>query len=243
MKKILLIVVSIIIFAVGNCYAQSSDVLEKVSKSDILKRFLSLTNGKILEARDIASLYEVVVEQNNKKGVLYLTKDDMYLIFGAVVDKEGKNIARDRMEEISKVDFSSIPVEDALVFKQGNGSKKLVMITDVDCPFCRKAMEWLNKQTDYTLYAFLYPLDIHPEAYEKSVKILCSEDKTGALKSVKAGNKINTEKCKDGEDRLKKHILVGQILQTSGTPLFVLDSGKKISGFNQAELEKYMEVK
>ena len=136
--------------------------------------------------------------------------------------------------------FSSSPLQDSITIKKGTGEHKLVMVTDVDCPYCRKAYEWLQGQDNYTLHVFLFPLDFHPQSYEKSVKVLCSQDIKAALKRAKSDEEIKGERCDKGEDRLKKHILVGQMLNLSGTPLFVLENGKKIEGLNKPELEKYL---
>jgi len=214
-----------------------------IPKSEALQKILSATDSKLKEVNDIGSVYEVVTERNDQKkvNIFYLTKDKKYIIGGALFDSNLRNITKERLDELNKVDFSQIPLNDAIVIRKGSGDKKLAMVTDVDCPFCRKAHEWLKTQDNYTLYVFLSPIDqLHPNARNKSIQILCSEDKTKALDDVKADKAITVEKCKQGEEILAKHVLVGQILGVNGTPLFITGGGRKIEGFNQPALEDYL---
>ena len=195
---------------------------------------------RVIEERDLGSLKEFVIERSGKKMLIYATKDGKYLLIGALLDaKTGKNLTKERYREVNKVDVSKLPLDDALKITFGKGGKKLVMISDPDCPFCRKAHAYL-KAKDVDLYVFLFPLDIHPQAYPKSVKILCSQNPAEAYDTALSGGKVEGKKCKEGENLLKKHILVGQILGVSGTPLFIREDGYRIEGFNVRELEEYL---
>ena len=195
---------------------------------------------RVLEERNLGSLKELVVERNGRKMLIYMSKDGKYLLIGALLDaKTGKNLTKERYKEINRVDVSKLPLEDALKITFGKGGKKLIMISDPDCPFCRKAHAYL-KNKDVELYVFLFPLDIHPEAFSKSVRILCSEDKVGAYDTALSGGKVSAERCGEGEKMLKKHILVGQIVGVAGTPLFIREDGIRIEGFNVKELEDYL---
>ncbi|MCC6346710.1 MAG: hypothetical protein IT388_05925, partial [Nitrospirales bacterium] len=143
MKRILSALVLFLFLATPLFAGQAES--EKVKGFEVMKNFLEKTQTTIKEVRDLGSLYEVALEQGKKKGLVYLTKDGQYIIAGgSLLDKNFTNITALRAEELNKVAFSEIPLNDALVIKKGSGAKKLVMITDVDCPFCRKAYEGLK---------------------------------------------------------------------------------------------------
>lgn len=72
-------------------------------------------------------LYEVVVVFPEEKKILYLTKDLKYLILGTVYDQEVVNVTQKRYLEVNKLDFQRLPLELALVQKEGNGTKKLAV--------------------------------------------------------------------------------------------------------------------
>jgi len=200
---------------------------------------LEQLGAKVVEENDLGNIYQVVVQfPDGKKEVGYITKDNKYLIIGNVIDTQtGENITANKYKELDKVDVSKVPLDEAIKLKFGKGDKKLIMVADPDCPFCRKAYEYL-KNKDVEVYLFLFPLDIHPKAKEKSVKILCSKDPAKAYDEVENNKELQTSECKEGEDKLKKHILISNTIGVRGTPLFVDMQGHKIEGFNINELEE-----
>ncbi len=145
-----------------------------------------------------------------------------------------------RHEEVKRVDVSTLPLNEAIRIKKGNGAKELIMFTDVDCPFSRKAHEWLRGQTDYTLYIFLYPLNIHHHSHDKSVQVLCSKNRIAALNTALSGKEIGTQKCEAGEKMLGKHIAVARKVGVHSTPVFVTDTGVIISGWGKHTQESIL---
>lgn len=238
MKQICMV---IMVFFIGLSFpVHGQDLAQKVKGMEVLADYLESTKVDLKEVRDLGSLYELVVDKGGKKNILYLTKDGQYIIFGRIFDKSRQNLTQDRLQEVSKIDFSKIRLDDAIQIRQGSGTKKLVMVTDVHCPYCRKAFTWLKGQKDFTLYVFLFPLDSYPKSKEKSVRILCSKDPASALELAKADKDIAADRCAEGEKKLERQIKAAQEMEISGTPLFVLEDGTKIGGFNQQALEKYL---
>lgn len=237
MKKLSILISILFLISTQACAQQSS---ANIKDSKAVKNFLSTTNSQLIEVKDLGNIYELIIQQGGRKGILYATKDGKYLLVGSLIDENSKNLTQERFEEITKVNFSELPLNDAVTIKKGSGAKKLVFITDVDCPFCKKAHQWLKEKTDYTLYVFFFPLPMHPNAYEKSIKVLCSENKKAALNLAKEDKEIPAQKCPDGENMLKKHMALAEGLGVTGTPLFITQDGKKISGFNQNALDNYL---
>ncbi len=236
------LVIAAMVLGLMVSYAHADQaLLKQVKGMDIVKTVLEPAGIELLDASDIGNLYEVVIQQGKQKGVLYATKDGKYLVQGALIDGKGANVTKVRFEELNKIDFAKVSLKDAIVIKKGTGAKKLIMVTDVDCPFCIKAYDWLKTQDNYTLYVYLMPIpQLHPKAYDKSVKVLCSKDVLAALDLAKANKDIPAEKCADGEAKLKKQMEIGAELGATGTPLFILDSGAKVVGFAQQPLEDYL---
>ena len=145
-----------------------------------------------------------------------------------------------RHEEANWVDVSKLPLKDAITIRKGNGAKELIMFTDVDCPFSRKAHEWLNSQTNYTLHIFLYPLNIHHHSHDKSVQVLCSKNRIAALHTALSGKEIGSEKCEAGEKMLARHIAVARKVGVHSTPIFVTETGAKISGWGKKTQESIL---
>lgn len=219
----------------------AADLVGKVKGMQVVKNLFG-DQVKVLEAKDLGNLYEVVASVPGRdKQIVYVTKDGLYLITGGnLVNKEKVNLTKDRYDEVNKVDVSKLPIKDAITITKGSGAKKLYLITDVDCPYCKKAWEWLKTQTDYTMYVFLFPLDMHPNAAEKSVKVLCDPKPEAAFDLVETDQPLTAEKCEAGEKLLQKHKAVSTELGVTGTPLIILGTGVKLSGFNQKALEGYL---
>jgi len=97
---------------------------------------------------------------NNFSGVF--SKDGKYIIAGVLFDrKTGENLTAEREKEINKIDINKIPLKDALHIKFGKGGRKLILVADPECPYCRMAFNYLkNKNVD--LYIFFMPLCCWP---------------------------------------------------------------------------------
>jgi len=217
------------------------DALKEVKELPILKALLP-PEIEVIEARDIGSLYELVIKEPSRGNqVYYVTKDGAYLIAGGnLIDKDKVNLTQKRHEEVNRVDVSKLPLNDAVQIKKGNGAKKLIMFSDVDCPFCRRAYDWLKGQTNYTLYVFFIPLDMHPKSPEKSVQVLCGKDREAAMERAQLDQDIGSQKCEAGEKMLAKHKAVAASIGLDGTPLFITDTGTRITGLQTTALENYL---
>ena len=81
-------------------------------------------------------LYEVFMGGQ----IIYTDEKLTFLIAeGRLVDpKTKKDITGERMEELTKIDFNSLPLDQAIKVVKGNGSRKLVVFSDVDCPYCKR---------------------------------------------------------------------------------------------------------
>jgi thiol:disulfide interchange protein DsbC len=218
----------------------AADPLSQVNEMPILNDLPG--QAKVIGANDLGSLYEVILSvPGHGKQVVYVTKDGSYMLMGGnLVNREKVNLTKLRHDEFDKVEVDRLPIKDAIEIKKGKGSKKLFMFTDVDCPFCKQSYNWLKTQTDLSLYVFLLPLPIHPSAYDKSIKILCQENKVAALELAESGQETTGNKCETGESTLRKHKSLAEELGVQATPLFITESGTRIMGFDQTAISGYL---
>lgn len=127
-----------------------------------------------------AGLYEVFMGGQ----IIYTDEKLSFLIAeGHVVDpKTKKDLTEARLADLMKIDFSSLPLDQAIKVVKGNGSRKLVVFSDVDCPYCKRLEQnELTNITDVTIYTFLYPIvQLHPDSANKSKAIWCAPNRTKA---------------------------------------------------------------
>ncbi len=189
-----------------------------------------------------AGLYEVFMGGQ----IIYTDDKFSFLIAeGRLVDpKTKKDITGERMDELSKIDFNSLPLDQAIKVVKGNGSRKLVVFSDVDCPFCKRLeQKELTNLNDVTIYTFLYPIEqLHPDAANKSRSIWCASNRVKAWQDWIFNNKLptSTAKC---DVPLEK---VGELAHRVGvnsTPTLFFENGKRMLGAQPYdEIEKSLQA-
>lgn len=175
--------------------------------------------------------------------VIYFAPESGHLLFAAVYDKNGLNVTAAAQDVSARKRLAAIDPADALVIGPA-GAPKVIEFTDPDCPYCQ-ALErfWAAKAAEGKVVQRLiyFVSGIHPEAAAKAEHILCSPDKEAAFKALYAGARPATLlKCADGGAKVAKDALIVKKMGISGTPTLFVD-GKLVSGFQQAELEAFLE--
>jgi len=90
---------------------------------------------KVLEVLTgpIKGMWEVDVETGGKKGLVYIDFSKKYLVSGSIISiKERTNITQDRFTELTRVEVSQIPLDDALVMGEKDANYKVVVFDDPD---------------------------------------------------------------------------------------------------------------
>ncbi|WP_137937279.1 DsbC family protein [Chitinivorax sp. B] len=176
----------------------------------------------------IPGLYEVVV---NKRNVVYVDRDAKYLLDGELVDlTTRKSLTESRVADLRKVDFASLPFDDAIKVVKGKGERKLAVFSDPDCPFCKRLETSLKDMDNVTIYTFLYPLaQLHPDAHRKSALVWCSADRAAAWTALMLENKVPEGEAKCDTPMTKIAALAEQF-GISGTPGIVFPNGKLVPG-------------
>ncbi|MEI7575146.1 MAG: DsbC family protein [Methylotenera sp.] len=189
-----------------------------------------------------AGLYEVFMGGQ----IIYTDEKMTFLIAeGRLVDpKTKKDITGERMEELTKIDFNSLPLEQAIKVVKGNGSRKLVVFSDVDCPYCKRLEQnELTNISDVTIYTFLYPIEqLHPDAASKSKLIWCANNRVKAWEDWIFNNQL-PKSAGTCEVPLEK---IGQLAKKIGvtsTPTLIFSDGKRMLGAQPyKEIERAMIV-
>ena len=195
---------------------------------------------KSIQKTDYNDLYEVFIGSQ----IIY-TNDtfDFLIVEGRVVDPKTKiDLTELRLEELTRIDFKDLPLLDAIKVVKGNGKRKIAIFSDVDCPYCKRLEKnELSNIDNITIYTFLYPLAIHPEAEEKSKKIWCAKDRAKAWSDYILNDKLpkNSGDCKTPINKIVK---LGKDLGISSTPTIILSNGKRVPGaIPYKQLEEYLQ--
>ena len=193
---------------------------------------------KSISKTNYAGLYEVFLDGQ----IVYTDEKFSFLIAeGRLIDpKTKRNVTEERLEDLTRVDFSKLPLDKAVKVVRGNGSKKVVVFSDPDCPYCKRLEQnELTKINDITVYTFLMPLEkLHPDAANKSKAIWCSTDKGKAWMDWVIKNELvqNSANC---DVPLATVAELATKLGVASTPTMIFADGRRINGAYPAkEIEK-----
>jgi thiol:disulfide interchange protein DsbC len=205
--------------------ADEARILEK------LRAAWPRTTIDAVRATPIAGLYEVVMGRN----IAYVGEDPRYMLFGSLYDMQASlDLTAERKQSLRSIDFSILPLRDAITIKRGNGSRVLAVFSDPDCPYCKRLEQELEKLDDVTIHVFPYPLDMHPKAREKSISVWCSRDRAKAWTQMMLQGKVPAKaKCEHPIDR---NIALAARLGIEGTPELFNASGQRLSGVAPAHV-------
>jgi len=206
---------------------------------EILKK-LNAPDAEITKVQDspLRGLWEVSINNQGRPGLFYVDFSKAFVVSGSIIEvKSGKNKTAERitrLQESQRVDFSKIPLNQALVMGDPVSPKKVAVFTDPDCPYCaklHKEMEQvLLQRKDIVFYILLYP--IYKDSYWKAKSITCKK----SLKMLEdAFDKKTIPKLDCDTNEIDSNIKLAQGFGITGTPALVLPDGRLHPGWMPAK--------
>ena len=210
---------------------------------DVLKK-LNASDAKVISIAEspIKGICEVAIDITGQTKIFYLDVHKNYLILGSLV--EVANMSNKTMEAVQKIqdkkriDTAKIPLTDALVLGEKGASKKIVVFTDPDCPFCgqlhQTMKEIVAKRKDIAFYIKFLPLEFHKDAYWKAKSIVCNK----SVKMLEDNfEKREIPKTECVTDEIENSMKLAKSMGIGGTPSLILPDGRlKIGALPEAEL-------
>ena len=218
-------------------FAATAQANESVIRKALTQQFPGATITSVLKT-PYSGLFEVYFEGQ----LIYVDPQAKYVFSGDVIDlKNRTNLTQERLNRLQAVKWDSLPLNNALKTVKGNGARKLVVFSDVDCPYCRKFEAELAKVDNITVYTFLYPIEgLHPKAVQTSKQIWCAPDRNKAWDEYITRGTVpsNDGKCANPVDAT---IALGGKLKVGGTPTLVFANGVRVPGMVPAvQLERLL---
>ena len=217
--------------------AASAQANESVIRKALTQQFPGATISSV-QKTPYSGLFEVYLDGQ----LVYVDDKAQYLFAGDVIDlKNRANLTQARLNQLQAVKWDVFPLNNALKTVKGNGARKLILFSDVDCPYCRRFEAELAKVDNITVYTFLYPIEgLHPKAPQTSKQIWCAPDRNKAWDEYTTRGSIpnNDGKCANPVDA---NIALGNKLRVSGTPTLFFANGQRVPGMvPAAQLEKLL---
>lgn len=242
---ILLLPVSALAFREAGCGAGDCRDCHALSK----KEAATLLQGKVSEVVDVKrsqvpGLWDVEAVNKGRKVLLYIDFSKQYLISGNIVRlASGENLTRQNFINMNRVDTSMIPLDDAIIIGNPAASRMIIVFGDPECTYCSKLhseMEQVTaKHADIAFFIKMFPLAMHPDAYDKAKTIICA--KTGGsndrasilLGDSLAGKSLPAPNCET--DQVDKNIALAKELYISSTPTLIIPDGRVLPDYTKAD--------
>ncbi len=158
-------------------------------------------------------------------------KGEHILVNGSLVEtRTRKDLTEARLEKLMAVPWDKLPLKDAMVWKQGNGSRKLAVFEDPNCGYCKRFEREVAALKDVTVYTFLMPI-LGPDSTAKSRDIWCAKDNTAAWRGWMLGN-VLPPKAAAGCDStaLERNLAFSRQHRINGTPAVFFEDGTRKPG-------------
>jgi thiol:disulfide interchange protein DsbC len=220
-------------------FAATAQANEAVIRKALTQQFPGAQISSVTKT-PYSGLFEVYLDGQ----LVYIDAKAQFVFAGDVIDlKNRANLTQARLNQLQAIKWDSLPLGNALKTVKGKGERKLVVFSDVDCPYCRKFEAELEKVDNITVYTFLYPIEgLHPKAVQASKQIWCAPNRNKAWDDyISRGSVPNNDgKCANPVDET---IALGSKLKVSGTPTLFFANGQRVPGMvPAAQLERLLDV-
>ncbi|MEW6707271.1 MAG: DsbC family protein [Pseudomonadota bacterium] len=175
----------------------------------------------------IPGLYELRVGGQ----LFYSDEQGNHLIEGHILDTRTRtDLTEARLEKINAINFASLPLKDAIVWKNGNGKRKIAVFADPNCGYCKRFERTLQEVKDITVYTFLIPI-LGGDSPDKSKAIWCSKDNTAAWRNWMLDGKMPPRvmgRCDAAA--IDRNLDFSRKHNINGTPAVVFEDGTRAPG-------------
>jgi len=196
-------------------------------RKNIAERLPGFPSIDEISKTGMPGLYELRVGSD----LYYTDEQGDHLIEGQLLDtKARRNLTQERIAKLTAIEFSTLPLKDAVVWKQGSGARKLAVFADPNCGYCKRFERDIQQLKDVTVYTFLYPI-LGPDSIEKSRNIWCAKNSSKVwLDWMLAGTAPPRAMGKCDSAALQRNIELGRKHKVNGTPAVVFEDGHRVPG-------------
>ncbi len=194
--------------------------------SDFITASTPLKDFEVRDSEDTNSPDWKAVVVYSKQGrakvpvLVLVSADGKSVVANSMVYVNNKPVYTKQLEpELGKIDFK-LSEKDRIVYNPA-GKKTVIMFTDPDCPFCKKAKEkLLTYKGEYRVVAKYFPLEqIHPGATNKAIGEVAEW-----LKKTRPDLK-GAAIVQEAKRMVEEDIMEGQKADIGGVPTYVMDDG------------------
>jgi len=240
MKKVLLSLSLVASLFASDKILSQSEALKIIKQTPVYAQLKNKLNKDIkVKGLEKTDLY--VITLYNKRGGqnIFVTKDLKYTILGMVLNNK-TNRPVEVNYPVEPFKGNSKIVKDGVVFSMGKGSEDIYIVTDPECPWCRK-FEKMAKNSHfadkYKIHIIFLPLSFHKHSKDMIYYILSAkseQEKAKRFHETLTGDtkwktfKVTDEQKSKIDKELEKSKKAVEELGAKGTPSFYDKNMKEI---------------
>lgn len=186
----------------------------------------------------IPGIYEVRIGTE----IVYTDERGDHLFQGNLIDTRTRSdLTQARIDKVTAIDFATLPLKDAIVWKQGTGARKIVVFADPNCGYCKKFETDMQQVKDVTVYTFLYPI-LGGDSPDKARNIWCAKENGAVWRNWMINGAAAPRSMGNCDtSALQRNVALGKKYRVNGTPSLVFEDGKRVPGaLPPAEVEKQL---
>jgi len=218
------------VIAVALLAATSATVADEAAVRRLIEQ--KLRAGGMIESvqkTPFADLYEVVIRAPEGPLVYYVDSRATVIFAGSVIDAQsGRNLTEERLRKLNAVKWESLPLQWAITTVRGTGRRKIAILSDPNCPYCKRLEEDLAKLDDITVHILPYAI-LSPASVRQAKTVWCSKDRAKAWDDLMF-RRIEPRPDRDCDTPVEKMVEFGRRIGARATPIWFLESGDRYSG-------------
>ncbi|WP_243373068.1 DsbC family protein [Geotalea sp. SG265] len=185
-------------------------------------------------------VWELDMEKDGKKGVAYVDYGKKHIIPGPIFSLATKKPiggGAAPQAAVTKVNPALLTPGNSIILGNPQGKKRLFVFTDPDCPFCAKLHGELKKlvamDRSVAVYVKLFPLKIHPTAYDKS-RVIMQGPSAKLLDDAFAKVALPAPGPNTPRAGVDENIRLAAKLGVNSTPTLIFSDGRLLAGARTA---------
>ncbi|HAF54562.1 MAG TPA: thiol:disulfide interchange protein, partial [Thauera sp.] len=122
-----------LVLALGVATFAHADEAE-VKKS--MEAFIGAPAVESVVRTEYGNLYEVVLKNGQ---LVYTDAKNSFIIDGSIIDTATRrDVTQARMNQLAAIDFSQLPLQQAVKVVRGNGTRVIATFEDPNCGYCKR---------------------------------------------------------------------------------------------------------
>ncbi len=201
------------------------------STESYIKRMVTANLGAGTKVDSVSKTpYGGLYEVRMGPEIIYTDAKAEYLFVGSVLDgKAAVNFTKQRVEQITKVNFNELPLDSAVKYVKGDGKRVIAIFEDPNCGYCKKFRKTLQSVDNVTIYTFMYNI-LADDSAVKSRDIWCSPNRSKAWDDWMIEGKLAPTAAANCQAPNDKVLALGQKLRVTGTPTVIFTDGSRLPG-------------